>query len=86
MPEDKFEALINGQKIPRGRLAEMFDELTETANPTKGEEDARVQERGIGAKISLYACRSPQHFQRPASSHLSKNTPRLQSIRPADVA
>ena len=30
MTEDKFEALINGQKIPRGRLAEMFDELTET--------------------------------------------------------
>jgi hypothetical protein len=28
--QDKFEALINGQKIPRGRLAEMFDELTET--------------------------------------------------------
>jgi hypothetical protein len=30
MTRDKFEALINGQKIPRGRLAEMFDELTET--------------------------------------------------------
>ena len=30
MTQDKFEALINGQKIPRGRLAEMFDELTET--------------------------------------------------------
>ena len=30
MTEDKFEALINGQKIPRERLAEMFDELTET--------------------------------------------------------
>jgi hypothetical protein len=30
MTQDKFEALINGQKIPRERLAEMFDELTET--------------------------------------------------------
>jgi hypothetical protein len=30
MTQDKFEAIINGQKIPRGRLAEMFDELTET--------------------------------------------------------
>jgi hypothetical protein len=25
MTQDKFEALINGQKIPRERLAEMFD-------------------------------------------------------------
>ena len=32
MTQDKFEALINGQKIPRGRLAEMFDELTETCS------------------------------------------------------
>ncbi len=35
-------------KQPRGELA-----LTDA---TKGEEDARVQERGIGAKISLSAC------------------------------
>jgi hypothetical protein len=31
MTQDKFEALINGQKIPRERLAEMFDKLTELA-------------------------------------------------------
>jgi hypothetical protein len=29
-----------------------------SADPTKGEEDARVQERGIRAKISLSACGS----------------------------
>jgi hypothetical protein len=40
-------------------------------DPTKGEEDARVQERGV---------------QRPAPSHLSKNLPSLQDIGPADVA
>jgi hypothetical protein len=36
-------------------------------------------------KISLSACSSPQHIQRPTSSHLSKNAPSLQGIGPADV-
>ena len=54
--------------------------------PTKGEEDARVQERRIGAKISVSSCRSPQHFQRPTSSYLGKNAPSLQGIGHADVA
>ena len=35
------------------------------------------KKRGICAKISLSACRSPQHLQRPAPSHLSKNAPSL---------
>jgi putative transposase len=33
-----------------------------SANPTKGEEDARVQERGIGAKISLNAAAAHNTF------------------------
>ena len=70
----------------RGRWRNNRAENSQSANPTKGEEVARVQERGIRAKIYLNACRSPQHLQRPASSHLSKNTPSLQSIGPADVA
>jgi transposase-like protein len=37
------------------------------------QEDARVQERGIRAKISLSRCSSPQHLQRPTPSHLSAN-------------
>jgi hypothetical protein len=32
-----------------------------SANPTKGEENAGFQERGIRAKISLNACRRLQH-------------------------
>jgi hypothetical protein len=36
-----------------------------SANPTKGEEDARVQERGIRAKISLNPRSHLQHIQRP---------------------
>jgi hypothetical protein len=57
-----------------------------STDPTKGEEDARVQERGIRAKISLNPRSHLQHIQRPAPSHLSKNAPRLQGVGHADVA
>jgi hypothetical protein len=39
--------------------------------PDEGEEDARVQERGICAKISLSACSSPQYFQRATAFNQS---------------
>ena len=51
-----------------------------SANPTKGEEDARVQERGIRAKISLNPRSHLQHIQRPAPSDIGKNAPSLQGI------
>src|ERR1700726_2620799 len=57
-----------------------------SANPTKGEEDARVQERGIRAKISLNPRSHLQHFQRPKPSDISKNAPSLQGIGHAGVA
>jgi hypothetical protein len=57
-----------------------------SANPTKGEEDARVQERGIRAKISLSACSNTKYLQRPTPSHLSKNAPSLQGLSHAGVA
>jgi hypothetical protein len=57
-----------------------------SADPTKGEEDARVQERGIRAKISLSACSNTKYFQRPTSSYLGKNAPSLQGIGYADMA
>ena len=57
-----------------------------SADPTKGEEDARVQERGIRAKISLNACSNTKYFQRPTSSYLGKNAPSLQGIGHADMA
>src|ERR1700730_13767269 len=41
-----------------------------SANPTKGEEDARVQERGIRAKISLNPRSHLQHLQRPTPSDI----------------
>jgi hypothetical protein len=52
----------------------------------KGEEDARVQERRIGAKISLSACSSPQHVQRPTSSCIGKNAPSVSGLGDADMA
>src|SRR3984893_19494281 len=57
-----------------------------SANPTKGEEDARVQERGIRAKISLNPRSHLQHLQRPTPSDISKNAPSLQGISHAGVA
>ena len=46
MTQDKFEALINGQKIPRERLAEMFDELTETSEIRRHRERLGVGRNG----------------------------------------
>ena len=57
-----------------------------SANPTKGEEDARVQERGIRAKISLNPRSHLQHLQRPTPSDISKNAPSLQGLSHAGVA
>jgi hypothetical protein len=57
-----------------------------SANPKKGEKDARVQERGIRAKISLNACSNTKYLERPTSSNLCKNTPSLQGIGHTDVA
>src|SRR5271167_3248033 len=39
--------------------------------------DARLQERRIGAKISLRACRRPEYLLRPTPSHLGTNAPGL---------
>jgi hypothetical protein len=57
-----------------------------TIDPTKGEEDARVQERGIRAKISLGASSNTKYLQRPTSSYLSKNAPSLPGIGHPDMA
>ena len=57
-----------------------------SANPTKGAQDARVQERGIRAKISLNPRPDLQHIQRPTPPHLSQNAPSLQGIGHAGVA
>ena len=52
-----------------------------STDPTKGEEDARVRERRVGAKISLSACSSPQHLQRPTSSSSSLSSLRRSRLR-----
>src|ERR1700730_8893805 len=57
-----------------------------SANPTKREENARVQERGIRAKISLNPRSHLQHLQRPTPSDISKNAPSLQGLSHAGVA
>ncbi len=47
------------RKTPRTRsMAQQSSGEFASADPTNGEEDARVQERGIRAKISLSACSS----------------------------
>ena len=53
---------------------------------TKGTQDARVQERGIRAKISLSRCSSPQHLQRPTPSHLSANATSLPCLGDENMA
>ena len=69
------------RKTPRAwPMAQQSSGEFASANPTKGEEDARVQERGIRAKISLNPRSHLQHIQRPTPSHLSKNTPSLQGV------
>jgi transposase-like protein len=70
----------------RGRWRNNRAENSHQPTPTKGEEDARVQERGIRVQISLSACSSSEHLQRPASSHLSKNAPSLQGVGHAYMA
>ena len=70
----------------RGRWRNNRAENSHQPTRRRETQDARVQERGIRAKISLSACSSPQHFQRPAPSHLSKNAPSLQGIGHADMA
>jgi hypothetical protein len=49
-------------------------------------EDARVQERGIGAKISLNPRSHLSHVQRPTPSDVSKNAPSLQGLSHECVA
>src|SRR5271154_4679666 len=49
-----------------------------SADPTTRAQDARVQERRIGAKISLNACGGPKHLQRPASSVISSQQERTE--------
>jgi hypothetical protein len=71
------------RKTPRAwPMAQQSSREFATANPTKGEEDARVQERGIHAKISLNPRSHLQHIQRPTPSYLSKNTPKPSGRRP----
>jgi hypothetical protein len=57
-----------------------------TIDPTKGEEDARVQERGIRPKISLGASSNKKYLRHPTSSYLSKNAPSLPGIGHAGMA
>jgi hypothetical protein len=63
---------------PGGELASA-DAATKT-------QDAGVQERRIGAKISLRARRHSEYLLRPAPSHFSKNAPGLQGDGDEHVA
>src|SRR5580704_885116 len=54
---------------PSGELA--------SADPTTGTQDAGLQEPRIGPTISLNPCSRLQHLQRPTSSDISVNAPRL---------
>ena len=54
-------------------------ELAST-DPTTGAQDAGVQECGISPTISVRPRRHLQHLQRPASPHLSEDTPVIPSL------
>ena len=60
-------------------------ELAST-DPTTGAQNAGVQECGISPTISVRPRCHLQHLQRPASPHLSENTPVIPSLGHADVA
>ena len=70
----------------RGRWRNNRAENSHQPTRRREREDARVQERGIRAKISLNPRSHLQHLQRPTPSHLSKNAPSLQGVGRADVA
>jgi hypothetical protein len=67
-------------------LAQQSSGELASADPTTRAQNARFQERRVSAKISLSACSSPQHIQRPTSSYIGKNAPSLQDIGDADMA
>ena len=89
---DKLRSLCRRQsswnrKTPRAwPIAQQSSGEFASANPTKGDEDARVPERGIRAKISLNPRSHLQHLQRPTPSDIGKNAPSLQGIGHAGVA
>jgi hypothetical protein len=82
---DEVYLKIDGRLVYLWRAQQSSGEFA-SANPTKGDEDARVQEREIRAKISLNPRSHLQHIQRPTPSHVSKNTPNLQGVGRAHVA
>ena len=70
----------------RGRWRNNRAENSHQPTRRRETQDARVQERGISAKISLNPRSHLQHLQRPTPSHLSKNAPSLQGLSHAGVA
>src|SRR3984893_6755036 len=79
--------LGTNRKTPRAwPMAQQSSGEFASANPTKGEEDARVQECGIRAKISLNPRSHLQHFQCPTPSDISKSAASLQGVGHTGVA
>src|SRR6202023_3014008 len=75
------------RKTPRAwPMAQQSSGEFASAHATKGGEDARVQERGIRAKISLNHRSHLSHLQRPPPSDISKNAPSRQGLSHAGVA
>jgi hypothetical protein len=77
---------IEKSKCFRSLSVDLERERFASTDATTRTQEARFYEREIRAKISLNACRSTEHIQRPTPSHLSKNAPILQGSGPADVA
>src|SRR5471030_1039012 len=57
-----------------------------SANPTKGTQDAALQERWLSPEIPFDACRRLQHFQCPTPSHVSRNAPKFSRCGDEHVA
>src|SRR5450631_4462328 len=57
-----------------------------SADPTKGAQDAALQERGLSPKVPFNSCRRLQHLQRSTPSHIGPNAPSVPRRRDEHLA
>jgi len=66
-----------GERCALPRHTEQSRREFASTNPTKGAQDATLQEPGLSPKISLHSRSRLQHIHRPAPPHISSNAPSL---------
>jgi hypothetical protein len=66
---------LGKSKCFRSLSVDLERERFASTDATTRTQEARFYERGIRAKISLNACRSPEHLQRPISPQQERTDP-----------